>query len=57
MTGPLGVLAGPTTTTTEVEDVNGGPPGGCWRQGPVAATTEVEDVDGGPPGGAGGKVR
>jgi hypothetical protein len=29
----LGVLAvGPTTTITKVEDVDGGPPGGCWRQ-------------------------
>jgi hypothetical protein len=33
MTGPLGVLAaGPAAATTEVEDVNGGPPGGCRRQ-------------------------
>jgi hypothetical protein len=50
MAVPLGVLAvGPVVATTEVEDVDGGPPGGCWRQSPVAATTEVEDVDGGPP--------
>jgi hypothetical protein len=45
--GPLGVLvACPTTTTTEVEDVDGRPPGAV---GLAAATTEVEDVDGGPP--------
>jgi hypothetical protein len=43
--------------TTEVEDVDGGPPGGCWRLGPTAATTEVKDVDGGSSGGAAGKVR
>jgi hypothetical protein len=47
----------PGAPTSKVEDVDGGPPWGCWRQGPAAATTEVEDVDGGPPGGAGGKVR
>jgi hypothetical protein len=37
--------------TTEVEDVDGGPPWGVLAAGPAAATTEVEDVDGGPPGG------
>jgi hypothetical protein len=52
MAGPLRVLAAsPAAATTEVEDVDGGAPGGCWRQGPAAATTEVEDVDGGPPRG------
>jgi hypothetical protein len=56
MAGPLGVLAaGPTATTTEVEDVDDRPPLGCWRQDPAAATTEVEDIDGGPPGGTGGR--
>jgi hypothetical protein len=31
--GLLGVLpAGPTATTIEVEDVDGRPPGRCWRQ-------------------------
>jgi hypothetical protein len=44
-------------TTSKVEDVDGGPPVGCWRQGPAAAITEVEDVDGEPPRGADGKVR
>jgi hypothetical protein len=30
MVGPLGVLvSGPSATTTEVEDVYGGPPGGA----------------------------
>jgi hypothetical protein len=30
---PLGVLSGfPATVTTNVEDVDDGPPGGCWRQ-------------------------
>ncbi len=57
MAAPCGVLvAGLTAATSEVEDVNGGPPEGCWRQGPATVTTEVEDVDGGPPGGASGKV-
>jgi hypothetical protein len=52
MVGPLGVLvAGPTTATTDVEDVNGGPPRGL-AAGPTAATTNVEDVDGRPPVGA-----
>jgi hypothetical protein len=37
--------------TSKVEDVDGGPPGGCWQQGPIAATTKVEGIDGGPPGG------
>jgi hypothetical protein len=33
MVGPLGVFAaGPPAATIEVEDVNGVPPGGCWRQ-------------------------
>jgi hypothetical protein len=33
MTAPLGVLSvGPTAATTVVgEDVDGGPPWGCWR--------------------------
>jgi hypothetical protein len=32
MAGPLGVLvAGPAAATTDVEDVDGGPPGGCCR--------------------------
>jgi hypothetical protein len=25
------LAAGPTVATTEVEDVDGGPPGGCWQ--------------------------
>jgi hypothetical protein len=30
--GPLGVLAaGPAAATTEVRDINGGPPRGCWQ--------------------------
>jgi hypothetical protein len=33
MAGTLGVLsAGLAVATTEVEDVDGGPPGGCYRQ-------------------------
>jgi hypothetical protein len=40
---------GLVATTTKVEEVDGGPPGGCWRQGLAAVTTNVEDVDGGPP--------
>jgi hypothetical protein len=52
MVGPLGVLAAdPAAATSEVEDVDGGPPGECWRHGLVAATTEVEDVYDEPPGG------
>jgi hypothetical protein len=48
-----GVLAaGLAAATTEVEDVDGGAPGGCWRQGAAVPTTKVEDVDDGPPGGA-----
>jgi hypothetical protein len=32
MAGPLGDSVGrPTAATTEVEDVDGGPPGGCCR--------------------------
>jgi hypothetical protein len=32
--GLLGVLAvGPITATTKAEDVDGGPPEGCWWQG------------------------
>jgi hypothetical protein len=31
--GPFWVLvAGPAAATTEAEDVDGGPTGGCWRQ-------------------------
>jgi hypothetical protein len=56
MAGPLGVLAvGPVTATTDIEDVDGGPPWGLLSGFPAAATTDVEDVDGGPPGGAGGR--
>ncbi len=36
---------------SEVEDVDAGPPRGCWRLGPTVATIKVEDVDGGPPKG------
>jgi hypothetical protein len=58
MVGPLRVLAvGLTVATTEVEDIDGGLPRGCWQQGPTATTTKVEDVDDGPLGGAGGKVQ
>jgi hypothetical protein len=33
MAAPLGLLvAGPTVATTKVEDVDGGPPGGCCLQ-------------------------
>jgi hypothetical protein len=56
MVGPLGVLAAcPAVTTTDVEDINGGPPWGVLAAGPTAATTEVEDVDDGPPGRAGAR--
>jgi hypothetical protein len=52
MVGPLGVLAeSPTVAITEAEDVDGGPPGGCWGQGLAVATTEVEDVNSGRLGG------
>jgi hypothetical protein len=52
MVGSLGVLAaGPTAATTEVGDVDGGPPWGVLAVGLVVATTRVGDVDGGPPGG------
>jgi hypothetical protein len=44
------LAAGPVATTTEAEDVDGGPPGGA-AAGPAATTTEAEDVDGGPPRG------
>jgi hypothetical protein len=36
--------------TTEVEDVDGEPPGGVLAAGLTTATTKVEDVDGGPLG-------
>jgi hypothetical protein len=26
------LAAGPTVVTTEVEDIDSGPPGGCWQQ-------------------------
>jgi hypothetical protein len=33
MVGPQGVLpTGPAAATTEVGDLHGGPPGGCYRQ-------------------------
>jgi hypothetical protein len=53
MVNPLGVLqACPAGATTEVEDVDGGPPwGGVLPACPAVATNEVENVDGGPPGG------
>jgi hypothetical protein len=41
---------GSVVTTTEVEDVDGGPPRGLSGF-LAAATTEVEDVDGGLPRG------
>jgi hypothetical protein len=47
----LGVLVvGPAAATTDVDDVDGGPPGGCWRQvrqrpPPMLKTSMV-----GPPG-------
>jgi hypothetical protein len=49
MAGPQGVMSiFPTAATTEVEDVDGGDPGGDVRS-PTVATTEEEDVDGEPP--------
>jgi hypothetical protein len=43
MAGPLRVLAaGPAAATTDVEDVDGGPPGGCWRPRAPAACTEPQ---------------
>jgi hypothetical protein len=52
MVGPFAVLAAdPAAVTSKVEDVDGGPTGGCRRQGAAVAAAEVEDVDGGPSGG------
>jgi hypothetical protein len=48
------LAAGLTVCTTEVEDVDGGPPGGVLAGFLAMATTEVGDTDGGPPGGGGG---
>jgi hypothetical protein len=49
MAGPLGVLSVlPVVATTEVEDVNGGPPGGAGQSSVAATTEDEEDVDGGP---------
>jgi hypothetical protein len=54
MAGPLGVLAaGPAVATTDVEDIDGGPPRGCYqdfwqRPPPMLKTSTV-----GPLGGAG----
>jgi hypothetical protein len=46
--GLLVVLAaGPAAATTDVEDIDGGPPG-VLVVGPTAATIDVEDVDGRP---------
>jgi hypothetical protein len=57
MVWTLGALpAGPTASTTEVEDdINGGPPWGALSLGLAASTAEFEDdVDGGPLGGTTG---
>jgi hypothetical protein len=43
----------PTATTTDVEDVDGGAPGGVLSVFLAAAITEVEDVNSGPLGGVG----
>jgi hypothetical protein len=46
---PWGVLAaGPAATTTKVEDVDGGPPGGCWRQVRQRPPTKLETSMAGP---------
>jgi hypothetical protein len=43
MVGPLGgAVAGPPAGTTEVEDVNGGPPGGLGVGDPGAPTTNAK---------------
>jgi hypothetical protein len=53
MVGLWGLLSGfSTTTTTGVEDVDGGLPRGVLAVGPTVAIIDVEDVDGRPPVGA-----
>jgi hypothetical protein len=43
MAKPLGVLAaGSATATTEVEDINGGPPGGAEAGGRRASTINAK---------------
>jgi hypothetical protein len=44
------LAAGPAAATTDVEDIDGGPPG-VLVVGLAAATIDVEDVDGRPPEG------
>jgi hypothetical protein len=50
MTGPLGVLSVIlVAATTDVKDIDGGPPGSAVSRMAVATTEYVEDIDGGPP--------
>jgi hypothetical protein len=54
---PWGVLeAGPTVATTEAEDVDGGPPRGCWQQGRQRPPSKLKTSMAGPLGGVGGKA-
>jgi hypothetical protein len=55
MVSPLGgaLPVSLAAATTEVGDVDGGPPVGALAACPAAATTKVGDIDGGAPRGAG----
>jgi hypothetical protein len=49
MVGPLGVLAaGPAAANSEVRDVDGSPPGGCWRHVRLRPPQELETSMAGP---------
>jgi hypothetical protein len=51
MASPWEVLVvGPAAATTEVEDVEGGPSGGCWRQGRQRPPPMLETSMAGPLG-------
>jgi hypothetical protein len=51
MAGPLGVLAvGSAAATTDVEDVDGGPPGGCCQDFRQRPPPELKTLMAGPLG-------
>jgi hypothetical protein len=51
MVGPLGVLAaGSVAATSDGEDIDGGPPRGCWRQVRQRPPSKLELSMVGPPG-------